>query len=115
MQSIQTILSGINPLDNKYISRDFQLYGCELAEKLEDWDRKSLYIKLAKTTPRSILEQAYAFVSDSNAKNKGALFMWKLKQMGALKKKKAPPKKKSVKKKKKDHRPVNDTNDLALL
>ena len=36
---------------------------------------------LAKTMPRAILEKALSFVIDSTAKNKGALFMWKLKQL----------------------------------
>jgi len=30
---------------------------------------------------RSILEKALSFVVDSNAHNKGALFMWKLKKL----------------------------------
>jgi hypothetical protein len=33
-----------------------------------------------------ILDRALSFVVDSNAKNKGALFMWKLKEMGLFKK-----------------------------
>jgi len=57
-----------------------------LAEKLGEPKRKSLYIKLAKTIPRPVLEEALRFVVDSNARKKGALFMWKLKEMGAFKK-----------------------------
>jgi hypothetical protein len=52
-----------------------------LAEKLEDYKHRGLYIKLAKTNHRAVLEKALTFVSDSNAKNKGALFMWKLKEI----------------------------------
>lgn len=88
MQSIQQILSNFNPVVDKYISRDFQAYGIELAEKLDDYKHKSLYIKLAKNHPRAVLDQALAFVIDSQAANKGALFMWKLKEMGVFKKKK---------------------------
>jgi len=86
MQSIKDILKNFNPLEDKYISRDFQAFGIYLAEKLGESRRKSLYIKLAKTIPRPVLEQALRFVSDSNARKKGALFMWKLKEMGAFKK-----------------------------
>ncbi len=64
-----------------YISQEFQDYGYRLALELDDLKHKSLYIKLAKKENRGLLERALSFVSDSNAKNKGALFMWKLKQL----------------------------------
>ena len=79
MQSVKQILKKFDPTKDKYISREFQSYGIYLAEELNDYKHKGLYIKLAKMTHRSILEKALSFVSDSNAKNKGALFMWKLK------------------------------------
>lgn len=81
MQSIKQILTNFDPQKDKYISREFQSYGIYLAEELNDYRHRGLYIKLAKTTHRSILEKALSFVMDSNAKNKGALFMWKLKQL----------------------------------
>jgi len=87
MHSIKDILKNFNPLEDKYISRDFQAFGIYLAEKLGESRRKSLYIKLAKTIPRPILEEALRFVIDSNARKKGALFMWKLKKMEVFKKK----------------------------
>lgn len=86
MQSIKNILKNFNPLEDKYISRDYQAFGIYLAEKLGDLRRKSLYIKLAKDIPRPVLEEALRFVLDANARRKGALFMWKLKEMGAFKK-----------------------------
>jgi len=86
MHSIKDILKNFDPLKDKYISRDFQAFGIYLAEKLGEQKRKSLYIKLAKTIPRPVLEEALRFVVDSNARKKGALFMWKLKEMGAFKK-----------------------------
>jgi hypothetical protein len=93
MQKIGVILKNFNPAKDKYISREFQSFGVHLSEELDDYKHKSLYIKLAKTTHRSILEKALSFACDSNAKNKGALFMWKLKQIKdeqkALAKKKA--------------------------
>lgn len=85
MQSIKQILKRFDPQKDKYISREFQSYGIHLAEELDDYKHRSLYIKLAKTVHRSILEKALSFVSDSNARNKGALFMWKLSQLKAAK------------------------------
>lgn len=80
-QTVGDILKKFNPLEDKYISREFQAYGIYLAEELGDYKHKSLYIRLAKTIPRAILEKAYSFVRDSNAKNKGRLFMWKMKEL----------------------------------
>ncbi|MBU2632148.1 hypothetical protein KKG52_00360 [Patescibacteria group bacterium] len=81
MKKIGTILNKFDPVKDKYISREFQSYGIHLAESLDDYKHRSLYIKLAKTVHRSILEKALSFCIDSNAKNKGALFMWKLKEI----------------------------------
>jgi hypothetical protein len=68
----------------KYIKNEFQAYGLQLAEELDDWKNKSLYIRLAKNTPREVLDKALYFVKDQNRntiKSKGRLFMWKLKQL----------------------------------
>ncbi len=81
MQSIKQVLAKFDPTQDKYISREFQSFGVHLAEELNDYKHKSLYIKMAKTEHRAILEKALSFVSDSNANNKGALFMWKVKQL----------------------------------
>jgi hypothetical protein len=81
MQSIKSVLTKFNPTTDKYISREFQTFGIHLAESLNDYKHKSLYIKLAKTVHRSVLEEALSFSIDSNATNKGALFMWKLKEL----------------------------------
>ena len=86
MQPVGDILIKFNPLEDKYISREFQSYGYHLAEELNDMKHKSLYMRLAKTLPRAILEKALSYVSDSGIKRKGALFMWKLKELGAWKK-----------------------------
>ena len=86
MQSVADVLKKFNPLEDRYVSREFQSFGVHLAEKLGDTRRKSLYIKFAKTIPRPILERALRFVVDSRARKKGALFMWKLKELGAFKK-----------------------------
>lgn len=81
MQTVGDVLKKFNPLEDKYISREFQAYGIYLAENLGDYKHKSLYIRLAKTVPRAILEKALSFVKDSNAKSRGRLFMWKMKQL----------------------------------
>lgn len=83
MQSVNQILKKFNPASDKYISREFQSFGIHLAEELDDYKHRGLYIKLAKTVHRSLLEKALSFAVDSNAKNKGALFMWKLKEFRA--------------------------------
>lgn len=87
MKSIQNILLNFNPVEDKFISREYQSFGIYLSEKLKDYKRRGLYIKLSKTIPRAILEKALSFVVDSDANSKGALFMWKLTELGALKKK----------------------------
>jgi hypothetical protein len=87
MKSVKSILKNFDPIKDKYISREFQSYGIYLSEELDDHKHKGLYIKLAKTTHRSVLEKALTFAVDSNAKNKGALFMWKLKELKGEKKK----------------------------
>lgn len=81
MQKVSQILKDFDPVKDKYVSREFQSFGIHLAEELDDYKHRSLYIKLAKTVHRSILEKALSFCIDSNAKNKGALFMWKLQQV----------------------------------
>ncbi|NMC36551.1 hypothetical protein GYA49_05910 [Candidatus Beckwithbacteria bacterium] len=89
MQSLGDLLQN-HDLDNsgKYISREFQDYGYRLALELDDLKRVSMYIKFAKTMPRSLLEQARSFVTDAtNVKSKSRLFMWKLKQIKSKEKK----------------------------
>lgn len=81
MQSIGDVLKKFSPTEDKYVSREFQSFGVHLSEVLDDPKHKSLYIKMAKTIHRSILEKALSFCIDSNAKNKGALFMWKVQQL----------------------------------
>ena len=87
-QSLGDILKKFNPLKDKYVSREFQKYGYDLAMELGDPEHTSLYIKLSRDIPRPILEKARYFVKDANARSKGRLFMWKLKEL-----RKEPPKK----------------------
>lgn len=83
MKKIGTILEKYDPKVDKHISREFQAYGMHLAEELDDYKHRGLYIKLAKTHDRNLLDKAFTFSVDSKAKNRGALFMWKLKELKA--------------------------------
>ncbi len=67
---------------HKYVTQEFQDYGYRIAYKLGELKSVSLYIKIAKEKPRAFVEQAFSFAIDyPNAKNRGRLFMWKLKQL----------------------------------
>lgn len=81
MQKVSQILKTFNPSKDKYISREFQSFGIRLAEEMDDYKNRGMWIRLAKTNHRSVLEQALSFVKDSTADNKVALFLWKLKQL----------------------------------
>lgn len=91
MQKIGDIINKYKVEDtDKYVSREFQKYAYDLAVELGDLPHKSLYMKLAKTTPRGLLETARSFVKDAyNAKSKGRLFMWKLSELKKTKNEKA--------------------------
>ena len=94
IQSAKEILLKTNFLERildqkKYIHQEFQDFGLRLAAKLEDQQHKSLYIKLAKETPRGFLEAAKNYVKDAyKVKSRGRLFMWRLKTLKEEAKKK---------------------------
>ena len=81
MQKVSQILKKFDPTKDKYISRDFQAFGIYLAEEMNDYKNRGMWIRLAKTNHRFVLEQVYSFVKDSKAENKIGLFLWKLKQI----------------------------------
>jgi len=83
MKKIGQIVEEIKFKDRpKNISQEFQQYGVYLAESLDDTKHYSLYIKLAKITPRALLDEALTFTKGYlTAKNKGRVFMWRLKQL----------------------------------
>lgn len=87
MQKVGDIINKYKLDDtDKYVSREFQKYAFDLASELGDLAHKSLYMKLAKETPRGILESARSFVKDAaNARSKGRLFMWKLAELKKIK------------------------------
>ena len=67
---------------HKYISKEYQYYGLQLAGKLGDSKRATMYIKWAKEKPRVILEKAFSFAIDyPNAKDRSRIFMWKVREL----------------------------------
>ncbi|NCN83032.1 MAG: hypothetical protein GW947_03620 [Candidatus Pacebacteria bacterium] len=65
-----------------YITKEFQDYGYRLAVALDDMKHKSLYIKMAKSNDRNLLQEALSFVTDAHhAKSKARLFMWKVREL----------------------------------
>lgn len=89
MKSILKVLEETKGVKRpKNLSTEFQVYGVYLAEELGDLKHYSLYIKLAKTLDRRLLDEALTFTKGYlTAKNKGRVFMWKLKQLRDEKKK----------------------------
>lgn len=88
MKKLSNLLSDYQTKKNKgYVTKEFQDYGYRLAMEMGEPKKTSLFIKLAKETNRHLLEQARSFVLDAySAKNRGKLFMWKLKQLKDAKK-----------------------------
>lgn len=80
--SIGDILLKFKSDEDKYISREFQKYAYDLAKELDDLKHKSLYMRLAKNTPRALLENAKNYVKGAyKVKSKAKLFMWKLSEL----------------------------------
>ena len=64
------------------IRYEFQAYAQRLAEDLQEGHKITLYMKLAKEVDRALLEQAREHVLGSEkVRNRGALFMFKLKEL----------------------------------
>ena len=79
---VSDVLDRFKRDEDKYISFEFQKYGYDLAEELGDLKHKALYFKLAKETPRGLLETAKNFVKDAyQVKSRPKLFMWKLQEL----------------------------------
>jgi len=82
LRSVGEFLSSFDWQEDRFISREFQKYGYDLAKELNDLEHKALYMKLAKETPRQLLEQARNFVKDAGkVRSRGRLFMWKLSEL----------------------------------
>lgn len=84
MQGLSDILTKyeIDHKKRRYISREFQDYGYRLAVEMNDKKNVGMYMRLAKTVDRSVLEVAKNFVTDAkDVRNKSRLFLWKIKQL----------------------------------
>jgi hypothetical protein len=83
VKSIKSAIAEVKFKDRpKNIAHEFQFFGCYLAESLDDTKHYSLYIKLAKEYERSILEEALSYTKGYlSARNKGRVFMWRLKEL----------------------------------
>ncbi|KKQ48701.1 MAG: hypothetical protein US95_C0006G0016 [Candidatus Woesebacteria bacterium GW2011_GWB1_38_5] len=80
--NIGDVLDKFRKDEDKYISREFQKYAYDLAKELNDLSHKSLYMRLAKNTPRVLLENARNFVKDAyKVQSRPRLFMWKLSEL----------------------------------
>ena len=90
IQSIKEIISGKGRKRiPKNIAYEFQDFGVRLSQALGDLRRKSFYIKLSKQVERQYLERARDYaLGYTKAKSKARVFMWYLKEMGALGKRK---------------------------
>ncbi len=74
--------SGISD-GKRHPSHEFQAYAYRLAHDLNDLGNLKIYMRLAKSVERSLMEQAYSFAVDSRFENRGPIFLWKLKQIRA--------------------------------
>ncbi len=82
MEKIGKVIGKKGIISDTRNKHEFQAYGNRLAEELNDKKHRSLYIKLAKTEDRALLEAAREFVLGSEkATTKGRLFMWKLSEL----------------------------------
>lgn len=80
--STKAIIESFDPTQDRYISREFQKYAYDLAVELNDLEHRGIYMRLAKTVPRHILEKARYFVKESGTtRTPGKLYMWKLGQL----------------------------------
>lgn len=70
-------------------SHEFQAFAYKLAHELNDLDNLRMYMRLAKTVDRSIIERAFSFAVDSQNDNRGKVFMWKVGDIRKLLKKKS--------------------------
>jgi hypothetical protein len=98
MKKISEIMNSKKFSRDYRCSHEFQAYGNRLAEELNDKKHRSLYIKMAKTEDRNILEEArVSVVNSKKAKTKGRLFMWKVKQIKKEREEKSSEKKEDKK------------------
>ncbi|MCL2110271.1 hypothetical protein FWH30_01680 [Microgenomates group bacterium] len=66
---------------NKHIQNPIQLRALQLADKFSDRKNKVMYLNVCKTLSDVLIDQAEQFATDAPTDTKGALFMWKIKQL----------------------------------
>lgn len=82
MKKIEEIIKNKTKTSDFRNKNEFQAYGNRLAEEFNDLKHRALYIKLAKTEDRALLERAREFVvGQERVTTKGRLFMWKLNEI----------------------------------
>jgi len=81
MKSINQISTSINLKKDNRNKHEFQAYGNRLAEEFSDTTKRSLYIKLAKSNDRNVLESARLFAHGNPGNSKAKSFMWKLNEL----------------------------------
>ena len=82
MYSLREILKDIEGKDTgKYVKHEWQLFAYKIAKVLDDLDRVPMYMSIAKTESRDLLQHALDFVKESKARSKPRLFLWKVKQL----------------------------------
>jgi len=82
VKHIKDIIGSKSLISDKRNKYEYQAYGNRLAEELNDTNKRSLYIKLAKNENRSLLEQAReCALAAEKITSKGKIFMWKLTQL----------------------------------
>ncbi|GAB4283542.1 MAG: hypothetical protein Kow0081_0160 [Candidatus Dojkabacteria bacterium] len=88
--SVKDILLNYNPLavtsetgkKKRGTAYEFQDYAYRLASDLNDLEHLHIYMSYAKKFPQWLLDRTYESIADiAGADNKGALFMWKFKQV----------------------------------
>ena len=87
-KDVKSLLDKYVVEENVYVTREWQSYGLDLASELDDFEHRALFIKLAKSWDRSILEEARSYVKDAMVDNKARLFMWKIKEIKESRKEK---------------------------
>ena len=88
MKSISKALEeSKNTKRDKNNSTEFQVFGGYLSEQLDDKKHIALYIKMAKSENRKLLNEALSYTKDyPKVKSKAKLFMWRFKLLKEEKK-----------------------------
>lgn len=81
MKSLRQILDERTEEKKRRAPTEYSAFAYRLAKELDDLEDLKMYIRLAKTIDRGILEETRRFVLDSQTRNKRAKFLWKMKEL----------------------------------